>query len=437
MKYSDEQLKILENNSNYQQVIAAAGSGKTSTMIGLLQKIIKDGKEKQEEILVITFSKKAVQEISERLERVTGKKNKVMIKTFHAYCLYILKKYHPSYMGKETSIVEPKEKEQFFRDFFRKERFKIGGIPYDLLLEDASVYLNKNFPDLFSNLILEYNKYKTDNKKLDFDDLIHLYLIGLENQEDWTFKAKKEVKRVIVDEFQDTDLTQLKWLKLLNPEKLTVVGDDWQAIYGFRGASTIPFLKFQEYFSPCNVQFLTTNYRSLPGIVDLSSIPISKNKNNISKKVKAKREGKANIWKIKLLDDSSNEEFKELFINYLKIFSDSFILCRSNYRIDHFIKLGISKDNIITIHASKGLEFHSVFVDLAGGWNLMGGGSLEIIEEERRILYVAISRAKDNLFLLGKESLMKKKLEDQFFSYFQFRVREIKINNLYKLMEIK
>ena len=161
------------------------------------------------------------------------------------------------------------------------------------------------------------------------------------------------------------------------------------------------------------------------------------NKNNISKKVKAKREGKANIWKIKLLDDSSNEEFKELFINYLKIFSDSFILCRSNYRIDHFIKLGISKDNIITIHASKGLEFHSVFVDLAGGWNLMGGGSLEIIEEERRILYVAISRAKDNLFLLGKESLMKKKLEDQFFSYFQFRVREIKINNLYKLMEIK
>lgn len=434
MNYSYEQMQILENRSNYQQVIAAAGSGKTSTMIGLLKKIIEKGEEKEEEILVITFSKKAAQEIKERLDKVSNQKTNVMVKTFHAYCYYILKKYHPSYKGMETSIIEPKEKEEFFKSYFQKEKFKIGGIPYELIWEGKNEYFNKHFSGFLDELQKEYENYKRKNKKLDFDDLIKLYLECLEEKDSWTLEAQKEVKRIIVDEFQDTDMDQLKWLKLLKPEKLTVVGDDWQAIYGFRGASTIPFLKFQEYFSPCNVQFLTINFRSLPEIVNLSALPISKNKKNIFKKVTSNRLGKAKIFKLKTSKQEWYYEFQKVFDEYIRFFPNTFLLCRSNYRIAFFLKIGIPTENVMTIHASKGLEFHTVFVDLAAGWNNPDKNDKDTLEEERRILYVALSRAKDNLILIGNQNINRRKLEDEFFSYFHFKVREIKLNKMFKLM---
>ncbi|MBK8397002.1 MAG: UvrD-helicase domain-containing protein [Leptospiraceae bacterium] len=429
MHNSIEQNLILEDNSNFTQVIAAAGSGKTSTMIALLQKIITENTENQNEILVITFSKKAVSEIKERLEKKTGKQN-IRIQTFHAYCLYIIQKYNPDFEKTQIQIIDPKEKERIFKEYFIRERFKVGGIPYEFLLSSTGNFFKKHFPELSIEVNEMYSRYKKMNAKLDFEDLVQIYLEGLREKKSWAMEARKEVKRVIVDEFQDTDLEQLEWLRLLNPEKLCVVGDDWQAIYGFRGASTEPFLKFKDFFSPCSIHFLTTNYRSLPAVIQTSALPISKNKKNIQKKVNAFRRGIAKVFRICLSEDQTLESFCIFIQNQIIKVPNTMILCRSNLRIQYLIKLGIPDTNIMTIHASKGLEFNTVFVDLHSGWNLNLDEAKETIEEERRILYVALSRAKDNLYILGNRKTEKNRIEDHFFGYFRFAVREITIEFL-------
>ncbi len=427
MNYSLEQKKILESNFNFIQVIAAAGSGKTSTMIALLSKIISEKKENEEEILVITFTRKATEEIKERLEKKVGV-TKIKIHTFHAYSLSVLQRFNPEFNLQKAEIIEEEEKRKLFKEFFMERKFLVGGIPYDLLLSTPK-FLQKHFPELEKEIKEFYQNYKKKKNKLDFDDLIEIYLDALEKNLDWTILAKQEIKRVIVDEFQDTDFRQLKWLKLLEPEKLTVVGDDWQAIYGFRGATTEPFLNFSNFFSPTEKFFLSTNYRSLKKIISVSAIPISKNKKNIPKKVKSFREGKSITKKI-LLEEKNLEEFKNQLIQFPNEYK---ILARSNHRLRFYEKLGIPNSNLLTIHSSKGLEFDTVFLDLCSGWNVSTKEENDILEEERRILYVGLSRAKNNLFILGNKKKKKDRLEDLFFSYFRFSVFKIDPEQMLKL----
>ncbi|MDX1957814.1 MAG: UvrD-helicase domain-containing protein [Leptospiraceae bacterium] len=415
MEYSEEQKEILNETSNFVQVVAAAGSGKTSTMVALLEKIVKENSENQSEILVITFTRKATAEIKERLEKRIST-NRIRIHTFHAYSLSVLERFHPRFQNSKTKIVEPNEKEKICREFLQQQRFKVGGIPYEFLLKEEDSILEKIFPELHQEMLQNYIQWKLKENKLDFSDLVKFYLEGLETDESWAIKARQEIKRVIVDEFQDTDFEQLKWLQLLSPEKLTVVGDDWQAIYGFRGATTEPFLNFRKFFPETKIHFLTTNYRSLKKIIECSSIPISKNKMNIQKTVKPFRKGNGNVFRMEI---KKNSEFK-IFFKLISMKADFRILCRSNYRIFELQKLGFPKENLLTIHSSKGLEFSTVIVDLTDGWNSgQEKKDSDIQEEERRILYVALSRAKNNLIIVTNEKLFPGRLESLFASYFR------------------
>lgn len=432
MKYNTEQKGVIECRDEYQQVVAAAGSGKTSTMVALLERILEEKKENPEEILVITFSRKAAGEIRERLHRKVGE-TQLKVKTFHAYCLYAIQKFHPEYICKKIEIIEELEKENLFREYFKREKFKVGGIPYKLLLDENSS-MRKELPEIFSDLEVEYKNYKLQTKKMDFGDLIEVFLQALKENSEWVANAKNEIKRIIVDEFQDTDMKQLEMLRLMNPEKLTVVGDDWQAIYGFRGASTVPFLKFSEFFSPCKIHFLGTNYRSLPEIISISSIPISKNKMNIKKTVKPERIGKGIVRKLTLDSDSDLLILAKRISSIPDFENEIKILCRSNFRIDTYKKAGLSENCLLTIHASKGLEFNTVIVDLSSGWNLGTNEAKETLEEERRILYVALSRAKNHLIILGAKSGSKERIEDLFYSYFK-KAKSLALDEIEKIIK--
>jgi len=412
MELSEEQKLIINESSKYIQIIAAAGSGKTFTLIELVNNLISKSLFKEDKILLITFSKKAANEIHERLVKKIGN-NKVKVYTFHAYCLRIISIYNPKY-SKDLKIISPEEKLGFYKKELIQEKFLVGGIPYDLLLSTKNPYLKVLFPDIFSKIEKNYSKFKEINNLLDFDDLVKIYINGLEQNEDWALKAKLEISYVIVDEFQDTDLIQLKWLQLINPEKLTVVGDDWQAIYGFRGATTEPFLKFEQFFSPVKKLYLTMNYRSDINIIKTSIIPIKFNKLNIKKDVIpfSKNNGQVGIITIKSDKDWLN------YLNILKENEQNKILVRANYRIKKLISLGFPETQISTIHKAKGLEFPTVILDLSEGWG--GGEKFEEIdiEEERRILYVSLSRAKNKLLIVGYENYTEKNVESIFFDYF-------------------
>ncbi len=412
MKLSEEQRLILSESSRYIQIIAAAGSGKTFTMIELVTNLIRNYNYSEEKILMITFSKKAVIEIQERLFKKIGV-NKVKIYTFHAYCLRIISIYN-SYYRSTLKILSPEEKNLFFKKELINQKFKVGGIPYELLLSSRDPFLKKLFPDLFYKIQENYQFYKDKNHFLDFDDLVSIYIKGIENGEDWAVEAKKEISYIIVDEFQDTDLTQLKWLQLINPDRLTVVGDDWQAIYGFRGATTEPFLKFENYFYPLKKLFLTVNYRSDINIIKTSIIPIKYNSLNIKKNVIPISKEKGSVGIIKIKSDKDWMKYKSLLL----VNKDNKILVRANYRIKKLTEMGFPPSQISTIHKAKGLEFPTVLLDLFEGWS--GGEKLEEkdLEEERRILYVSLSRAKNKLFIIGNEIFITNSIESLFFSYF-------------------
>ncbi len=146
--------------------------------------------------------------------------------------------------------------------------------------------------------------------------------------------------------------------------------------------------------------------------------------------MQAFRKGQSHVFKIKIGEEQSLDLFCQFIRRRIADNPDLMVLCRSNFRIDHLIKLGIPATHIMTIHASKGLEFGTVFVDLQAGWNIKVDESSEIIEEERRILYVALSRAKDNLYIFGNEKPKKDLIEDTFFGYFRFAVRAISLPSL-------
>lgn len=417
MEYNEEQLSIIESEEPFLQVIAAAGSGKTRTITGLVGKILRDGKEKESDILVITFTRKAAAEIRKRINQKFLVES-LNIMTFHSYCFKSLRKYHPFYSVNEIKLIEKDEKDKLTRSILQKERFKIGGIPYNFFLNDNAGIISRLFPDIVNLIQKEYQEYKNTNHLLDFNDLQLIFLNDLKKKEPWTIEASNNIKRIIIDEFQDTDPIQLEWLRYMNPDKLMVVGDDWQAIYGFRGASTKPFLEFTKYF-PCKKYFLSTNYRSLPEIIKISAIPIGKNKLNIKKQVKPYRKGKGKIHRIALEANKMEFYYSEIR-EIIKRNSCIKILCRSNFSIREYMMHGIPGENILTIHSAKGLEFKFVIIDLVSGWNTQITAPNEIIEEERRILYVALSRAEDQLLIVGNEKLAKKRIEDTFFSYFKF-----------------
>ncbi|XDD50718.1 UvrD-helicase domain-containing protein [Leptospira sp. WS92.C1] len=430
VRYSAAQQAIILENSRFVQVVAAAGSGKTSTMVGILERILQENLFPEESILVLTFSRKAAGEILERIRKATGN-DKIRVQTFHAYCLYALSRWHPRFSVQKPKVLSPEDKNRFFREYLKREKFKIGGIPYELFWDENVSYIRENFSDLLENLEFAYQNYKNKNGFVDFEDLVTLFLDGLKSDHEWTREAKQSLQKILVDEFQDTDLEQLAFLQFLSESaSITVVGDDSQAIYGFRGATPEPFLKFKEFFSGSVIHFLNTNYRSLPEIIRVSDIPIQKNQNRIKKEVIPARDGKAIVGKIPM------EEITDLIPFLIRAIPSSQdnvrILCRSNFRIGEYVRSGIPEKYLMTIHASKGLEFHTVFVDLADGWNARPDSLQKTIEEERRILYVALSRAENKLLILGAAKKSRREtIENEFFSYFK-KLKTIHPNDLLK-----
>lgn len=420
MNLNPSQEAIVRDTAPFIQVVAGAGAGKTSTMVAILNRWIQEDPNRQSKILVLTFSRKATHEFQERLTRIHPH-HQVRIQTFHAYCFSALSRFSPEWKESPPTLLTEEEKYRFFKNFFQTHKFRVGGIPYKYLIQEENPFLLELDPELWNLANQELQLYKKQKSKLEFHDLVTNLLEALRRKENWTFQIQDESRIIIVDEFQDTDFEQLEFLQKMAPERLIVVGDDWQAIYGFRGATPEPFLNLENYFKPLKKHFLTTNYRSLPEIVQTSEIPIYKNTRFIPKNMKSAREGKANLECIALPEGKKGlEQASQRILASLQQEKDTMLLCRTNFRIVEFQMAGIPPSQIMTIHASKGLEFNNVFLDLLDGWN-HGKGCItqEQLEEERRILYVGLSRAKNSLFILGKKNLQpEKKLEDEFFSYF-------------------
>lgn len=418
--WNEEQRAVIESEASVKQVIAAAGSGKTATMIGLLSEQERKGDIRPDRTLIVTFTNKATEEFENRILR-NHLSDQYRISTFHAFCYQLIKSYHPLYKNSSIAILQKKQLEDFTYNFLYKDRFKIGGTPFPILFRQNAFHFKSEHPEIFKEYLDALNAWKAKENLLEFEDLPTILLRGLENKENWTLNLPSLFDSVIVDEFQDTDTTQLKILQQMQPPNITIVGDDWQAIYGFRGATPEPFLNFPAYFKKTEQFFLTTNYRSLKGIIDLSTHALQKNKSKISKIVKSHRNGLASVTQMTLENPKSDRyHIVQKLQSKLSDENESIMLVRSNFRRKEWIQSGVPEHKITTIHGAKGLEFKAVILDLSAGWSMPESIDDSLLEEERRILYVGISRAKDELILLGRKLPKRKRgLEDEFFSYFR------------------
>lgn len=332
------------------------------------------------------------------------------------------------------------------------DMIKVENIDFDFVLENARKDQHervRNFYELAIPIVKKYVRYCTDKSYLDFNDLISRSTSLFKNHEDIANKYKSKYQYILVDEFQDVNNLQVDLIKLLltDQTQLFCVGDDWQSIYGFRGSNVSYIVDFEKHFVNSRTIKLNLNYRSTQNIVGASNEVIKHNKFKVEKDIQASKKSE---HKIVVYSGGSLEENIQFCLDKVRELQNSGLTGEDIlflYRRTHmyspgaysgspsyyktFYKEGI-KVQAKTIHAAKGLEAKVVFII---GLTEGNGGFPDIwledrifqvikkanhdllMEEERRLFYVAITRAKDKLFLItlkGNESSFLKEIPDIF-----------------------
>lgn len=387
-QYSGPQLEIIAGTESRKQVVAAAGSGKTRTVIGLVHFRLGQGLEAPGKVLLLTFSRKAAKEMKERLPAFC--REAVEISTFHSFCYRHIASKHPDRSPGKITIIEEEEKNAFLAEQLKQYENEIGGIPFELLIAKDELF-RELFPSIAMKVFRAFYAYKRLTGKTEYEDLIEIMLSDLSCGKDWAMRLKTNYDFILVDEFQDTDPRQLEFLKCMDPKRLVVVGDDWQSIYGFRGADVRPFLNFPKIFKGTKRFDLAENYRSLKNIVTAGNAVIRNSSKQIRKKVTAVRGKGPGFANLSVEIAAGSEERLVQILEH----SEFMILTRSNFRLRRWIRAGVSEQQCMTIHKSKGLEFPVVLLDITGGWG--GEESALLTDEEIRVAYVAVTRA-ENLF---------------------------------------
>lgn len=297
----------------------------------------------------------------------------------------------------------------------------------------------RNFYELAIPVVEKYKQYCTNKSYLDFNDMISQTALLFQNYPDIANKYRNQFQYILVDEFQDVNNLQVDLIRLLLTEQtqLFCVGDDWQSIYGFRGSNVSYIIEFEKHFPDSKVIKLNLNYRSTQHIVGASNEVIKHNKFKVDKEIFASRKSE---HKIVVYAGNSEEENIQFCLDKVReLLKDGFtnddilfLYRRSKMFGPYFTRFKNESVRIQakTIHAAKGLESKVVFIlGLSEGYGGFPDIWLEdrifqvikkanhdlLLEEERRLFYVAITRAKEKLFLVtekGNESSFLKEIPE-------------------------
>ncbi len=284
-------------------IVAGAGSGKTKVLTTKLAYLISQKKAYSNQILCVTFTNKAAKEMQNRvLSFLKGDKSGVSwLGTFHSISVKFLRR-HATALGFKSNftILDKEDQKKLIKKISEAEDLDVKKITPQFILAFIDKWKNKGLlpenielkkSDLLEKKILKvydiYQKKIKDLNSLDFGDLI-LYCVKLfENNKDIRNIYQKNFKYILVDEFQDTNFIQNKWLNLLVNEKNNIccVGDDDQSIYSWRGAEIKNFLTFDKIYKNCKIFKLEQNYRSSKNILEAASSLISYNNDRVGKKL--------------------------------------------------------------------------------------------------------------------------------------------------------
>ena len=342
-----EQIEAVKYMNHPLLVIAGAGSGKTRVLTYKIAYLIENGVNPYE-ILAITFTNKAANEMLKRVDKILNHNNRVMISTFHKFCGKVLRKYS-ELLGYEHNftIYDTNDQKKLMRDILKDLDLDNKKIKEKSILSTISHCKNNNisideFEDSAENEIdtlkakcfKEYEERKFKLNAMDFDDMILLTVRLLKNNLNVRQELSEHFKYILVDEYQDTNVVQFELIKLLCEkfDNLTVVGDDDQSIYKFRGADIKNILSFEKNFKNAKIIKLTQNYRSTNNILKAANEIIDNNTN---------RKGK-NLWskngdgeKVVFTEYETDSDEAYNIINHIKNSQDyknTAILYRTNFQ---------------------------------------------------------------------------------------------------------
>lgn len=291
------QLEAVKQKDGAVLVIAGAGSGKTKTLTYRVARLIEDGVNPQN-ILLLTFTKKAAKEMLSRASLVLDSRcDSVAGGTFHSFANLILRKYSGLLELQNnftitdrtdsediinhirTNVTDKKEKrfpkKHTILDIYSKAVNK--NIPADIVIaEEYKQFEHCN--EKINEIIIKYNEYKRKNSILDYDDLLLYLRTLLESNPQVRKTLSNRYRYIMVDEYQDTNTIQAQIIKLLSSEHNNVmaVGDDSQSIYSFRGANFKNILEFPSIFENTKIIKLEQNYRSSQNILNLANEVLKK-----------------------------------------------------------------------------------------------------------------------------------------------------------------
>jgi len=357
-------------------VLAGAGSGKTKVIINKIIYLINHCQYKPKNIIAVTFTNKAAHEIKIRLAKHLGieKVKKIIISTFHSLGLKIIKKEINSLeFNSNFALLDEKDQINLLKKIsrettenktiFLKKLIRMISFWKNKFLTPSEVQLSAQ-SKLEKNCALLYNEYNLYLRKsniLDFDDLICIPIMLLKNNQNIKDRWQKKIAYLLVDEYQDTNNSQYELIKTLTNlnSNFTLVGDDDQSIYSWRGAKPQNLFSLQEDFPNLKVIKMEQNYRSYGRILKVANTLISNNLHYFKKKLFSTLEygNKINII-IGKNEEKEAEEVANTIIRQCskkKIqYKDCAILYRGNYQSQMLEKI-LLKKNIpykISIHAS-------------------------------------------------------------------------------------
>ena len=289
-------------------IVAGAGSGKTKVLTSRIANIIDNKKAFPNQILSVTFTNKAAKEMQIRVSKILGSTATGLswLGTFHSICAKLLRKHASAVnLNSNFTIIDTDDQIRLIKNICKAENIDIKQLAPRYVLAIIDRWKNKGYypnevvinqKDIYEKTILPlykiYQQKLTELNSCDFGDLILHVVKILEKNQDIRNIYSQNFKYILVDEYQDTNYIQSKWLKLLSEKNRNIccVGDDDQSIYSWRGAEIKNFLEFDQVYENTKVIRLEENYRSSQNILSVASGLIANNQNRVGKTLKATKE---------------------------------------------------------------------------------------------------------------------------------------------------
>jgi ATP-dependent DNA helicase UvrD/PcrA len=320
---NEPQREAVTHGPGPQLILAGAGSGKTRVLTHRIAYLVATDAAKPNEILAITFTNKAAGEMRDRAELLVGRRVRAMwVMTFHAACARMLRA-EAARLGytRQFTIYDTADSRRLIKRCLDElgvdpKRFTPGSIHSQISdaknkLRDADAYaqmVGSFFEQTVADVYRSYERELHRMNAMDFDDLLVRAVNVLELFPEVRERYANGFRHVLVDEYQDTNHAQYRWLQLLTAEhrNIMVVGDDAQSIYGFRGADITNILEFEDAYPDAHVVKLEQNYRSTQTILDAANAVIRNNRGQKPKSLWSDL-GQGDPIKVRELDDEHAE----------------------------------------------------------------------------------------------------------------------------------